>query len=702
MAGSFNVVISPVLKTGKTEKEVAKKLAQMLKVDQKIALSWLTSKSPTVIVKGTSKEMADKYARAITNCGAGSKVVAATDKDGVPKKAVGKTAKAKKSGSEPTGRIAGILFKRPLIGITVIAGLTLAIAYAGQYWWLDMERQRLVSTPLAPKIKDVASVTSASLGLYQTGNRNLVVELAEIIGRMRGVTANEQRTLLEAVADMMKGLGSSSVTDHILEKVKADDQSMNQSTLGGIKIKFGVTHFTESDLEKISSPFINHGFENLLDRVAQRGKLENLQNPEKPVSIDTLGKMEDEEITELLKGLSMDQEWDQYLSRLLNKFLQTEQMDEARVLVSDIKNPVVKSEAIGRVILFLHARRRVKSIVEFKANIMDELQKISDPDSQVGALMTLSNQLALVGEDTEPESTLSEIRKLASEATNVYVRPLLWGKLSEAQFKSGDSRGAAVSLDMALKSTSAIPEKIERLAVFCKLSKRYYDVRSLTIAQEILDEAAAIASTELDGSQRARIFAEIAMASGYMGDLEGALLSAANASDGKGKQQLLSRLGQLYVDVDKPHSAAAIVELMDDRVESSKVLIRLVSMFIHKDQLEDASHYLKVADSEAKKISELELRIMITGQLARLYRRLNLDAEAKRLFSNALTLANKMNGRKADMVFASLALDQAKGLELDGARNSVARIKEPVIRAPIEMEVDRIEKILASHLPAGI
>lgn len=693
MAGSFNVVISPVLKKGKTEKDVARKLAQMLKVDQQKAIGWLTSKSPTTIVRNTSKEMAEKYARAITNCGAGSKVMPATKQDGKP----GVTKNSDKSQSW----LVGLLLKNPVITAIVIAALTLAVAYAGQYSWHKMERQQLVSTPLNPKLQDAALVASASLGLYQSGNQNLVVELAEVVRRMRGIADEEHTSLIGAVTDMLKGLGSNSVTHLIKEKVNPD-QGTNQNTPAGIKPGSGVSHFTGSDLNKISSPYINHGFDELLDRVAQREKLENLQNPEQVLSIDTLSKMGDKEISELMKGLSKDQEWDQYLSRLLNKFLEAEQLDGARVLVSDIKNPVVKSEAIGSVIIYSHARRRTKAIVEFKANIGKELLKINNADSRVRVLMSLSHRLALAGEATEPQATLDEIRTMASNGKDVYLKPLYWGKLAEVQFKTGDSRKAAVSLNMALKAASAIPEKIERLAVFCKLSRRYFDVRSVTIAQAILNEAAVIASTELDGSQRARIFGEISIARGYMGDTDGALISATTASDGKGGQQLLSRLGQLYVDMEKPHSAAVMVETVGDRVERSKVLIRLISMLIHKDEGQEASYYLKVAESEAKKISEPELKVMITGQLARLYRRLNLDAQANQLFANALSLAGKMSGRKSDLAFASLALDQAKGLRLEGARFSVARIKESIIKDPIAAEVDRIEKILKNHLPAGI
>lgn len=686
MAGTFSVVISPKLKKGKTEQEVSKKLSQMLKVDQKKALGWLKAKQPTVIVKGVSELAAKKYSQAILSAGASCDIQATT-------KAAqsGGKSKAKSQGSD-----SGSSRKSPFLTSLLVVILTAGSMYGVNYWLQMRERQRLMATSPSQQALDTAQVTAAAVHLYQSGNRKLLIEMAEVASVMRRMDRESIDQTSNAAVDMIKGLDSKP----FLKLVNEGAGQGAPATSGKIP---GAKEFTLEDINKISPALFQDGHENLLGRTAERDEKPVAGNADgKVVLVDRLDKLEDTAVSELMNGLSIDQEWDQYLEGRINSYLKTEVVNEAVQLVGQIKTPVLQIQAYGKILLYLQERNQLRNIGAFKSAALNIVGQVANPEFRGRVLVDLGRDMASKAADGAPGTIIELIKDKLAKSKSTYEKPYLAAHLAVVQFQLGDTIGSGVSIQRALHSVNAIPEKVERLSTFCKLSKRYYDMRKLILAEEILSQAAAIAATELGGSEKARIFGEIAIARGYMGDTAGAMMSIDNASTGRGRQQMLFGLGRSYVELDRPYQAWVVLNKISDEVEYSKLLVRLVSRLIHTGDERQAAYYFRGAGLRARQIATTEVKVMIVGHFARLYQRLGEDSEANSLFAHAITSINSMSGRKADFSLASIALDQARAQKLEGARISVSRIKERIVKDIVAAEVDRTEKILKNLLPAGI
>lgn len=721
MAEIFNVVISPAVQKGKTEQAVSKELAQMLRIDQKKVFGWLKAKHPTLIARGVSKQVADNYSQIIASSGATCQILSAQQmgkagqtgkklKGGISKEEARRLRSEldrliqkeqqimKQLGMRVPGGLSRLFLKSPFTAAILIIILTAAALYSADYWLKTQEKQRLMATPASQPVQDAAGVTAAAVHLYQSGNGRLLTEMAEVTAIIKGQTAESLDQTSNVAVDMMKGLGSEPFVKMLDEG--GIQQQLSTGSAGNIEV---IREFTFEDISKISPAFLLYGHENLLSRTAERDELPILNDPDgKVILIDRLEKLEDANIVSLMKGLSVDQEWDQYLRELIDRFLEIELVDEADILIEEIKNPVVKIQSFGKIMAYLQQRNQPKVIAKFQSKAMAALVEVVGPDAKARALMELARSAASAGAETVPQASIERIQGMLVESENVSDKPRLAGQLAAIQFQVGDITGARASIKHALNLVSAIPEEVERLSALCQMSKRYYDVRNLTLAQEILNEVALVAATRLNGAERSRIFGEIAIARGYTGDMVGARTAAGNASGSRGKQQILAGLGRSFVEQHKPYLAWMILNEITDEVERSKILIRLVSWLIHTDNNRQASYYLRDWDLNIRQIAAPELKVMVLGQIARLHRRLNEDERANRLFAQALQIVNGMKGRKADFALASIALDQAKALRLEGARISVNKIKESIIKDPVAAEVDRIEKILTNLLPAGI
>lgn len=699
MAGTFSVIISPKLKKGKNEKEVSKNLSQLLKVDQKKALGWLKAKQPTVIVRGVSELAAKKYSQAILNAGASCDIQ--------PTANAGQS--GGKSSAKSKGSDSGSSRKSSFLTSLLMVILTAGSMYGANYWLQMRERQRLMATSPSQQVLDTAQATAAAVNLYQSGNRKLLAEMAEVASVMRGMDMESIDQTSSAALDMIKGLGSKPFLK------LANEGAVLGATDGTGKI-LGVKKFTFEEINKISPALFLYGHENLLSRTAERDEKPVAENADaKVVLVDRLDRLEDAEVSELMKGLLIDQEWDQYLEGTISSYLETEVVNEAVQLIDQIKNPALQVQAYGKVMLYLEERNQLRNIDVYKSGALTTVDRLANPDFRGRVLMDLGRDMTpkeMIPKDTSKATskasngvlgtTIELFKDKLAKSKNTYEKPFLAAHLAVAQFQLGDMTGAGVSIKRALYSVNAIAEKVERLSAFCKLSKRYYDLRRLILAEEILSQAAVIAAKELDGSERARIFGEIAIARGYMGDTVGAMMAIGNASTGRGKQQMLFALGRSFVELDRPHQAWIILNEITDEVEYSKLLVRLVGRLIHTGDQRQAAYYFSGAGLKARQIATAEIKMMVVGQFARLYKRLGEDRESNSLFAHALTSIRSMSGRKADFSLASIALDQARAQNLEGARISVGKIKESIVKDIVAAEIDRTEMILKNLLPAGI
>jgi hypothetical protein len=90
----------------------------------------------------------------------------------------------------------------------------------------------------------------------------------------------------------------------------------------------------------------------------------------------------------------------------------------------------------------------------------------------------------------------------------------------------------------ARSNAASITDISQRIAAFAHLARHYAAARNRNLASDILAEAQLLAATRLPARRRALAFADISLALGHIGDLQGAQLAIDNASVGHGRQQL--------------------------------------------------------------------------------------------------------------------------------------------------------------------
>ncbi|MDH5738283.1 MAG: hypothetical protein OEZ23_08220, partial [Gammaproteobacteria bacterium] len=404
MAKQFDVVISPGVTKKSSPKDVAALLARQLKIDHAKAYKWVTGKNPVTIVKATSQETASQYVKAITATGALAKAV--VHKPGANAKVAGAAKAASGGGRSPLGH--------PLI-VAILSGLvSLAGGWFGLQYWQEMELERIRMTPPTSEAREAAEITAAAFGLYMTGNGDMATELADLLQRMRGKNTEQLQSEQNIVIDMMKGLG----VDEFIRMVSGADIQGRQGRSDTMQ---GVSSFTRSELELIGPSLLTHGYESLLHRVALRQEIPDLKNPGRMLQISTLDKVTDDELKPSLAIFNIDQEWDLYMLSLTDAFLKNERPGEAKSLAEKIMNPVIRAQALGKIVVYFQFRRQPEKLVaEYLRLIENTLINLPDPASAITVRIDIARQLADAGDQAEPARTYNQVRKAVAEEKNVY------------------------------------------------------------------------------------------------------------------------------------------------------------------------------------------------------------------------------------------------------------------------------------------
>jgi hypothetical protein len=69
MSETYNLIFFPTVQAGDDEAEVKSKLTSALKIDASKVDAWFSAGKPTLLLKGASYDVADRYMQAITQCG---------------------------------------------------------------------------------------------------------------------------------------------------------------------------------------------------------------------------------------------------------------------------------------------------------------------------------------------------------------------------------------------------------------------------------------------------------------------------------------------------------------------------------------------------------------------------------------------------------------------------------------------------------
>jgi tetratricopeptide (TPR) repeat protein len=217
-----------------------------------------------------------------------------------------------------------------------------------------------------------------------------------------------------------------------------------------------------------------------------------------------------------------------------------------------------------------------------------------------------------------------------------------------------------------------------------------------------LSEASILAASELEQDTRSVAFGEIAIAQGYLGDFVGARMSIDNGGRDNGKQQLLAKLAESLIGLERYYEALDLMSSLDNEVEYSRLELRLCSNLIHSGRVDEALSRLDQSSPRVSRIYDLSERGLITSQYARLYMRIDQKDKAERLFSDALDLSEQLAGRKSQINRGIVALDWSRSLQIGKANVILEEVVDSTIRNPIDDEIMATKRIIETLLPASI
>jgi tetratricopeptide (TPR) repeat protein len=623
----------------------------------------------------------------------------------------------KELGIKPPSKLWQIFSQRPVsistsIGILLVT-LSSVISFLVSEHLDSKQAAEIAMAPPGEEIQAVAPAIVDAVGLQISGNQAMVEELAAATQLLTGGASVNPAVLTKAAEQMMKGAGNADFLNQVNSSSVLKSTTpgglgepapvaVNRSTLGGVQGLPGIEEITDEALLRTRPGELTHGHENVVSVLSSQLQLPDPQNPNgADILVDKIDRLDGSMVVGLMKSLSQDLEWDQFLLSQVEAYLLNGQPGQARDLTEAIENPSVKLEAQTREIEALVMGNADADLKLSLARVSVELSNIESLDLRARFWLRIAMILDIASVPNQPSDLLSRVENMARDADEPGDRAAILARLAGAKLES--DRGQAEGLfRRAMQEAGRSGSVIKRIEAFTHIAQRLYDARNLTLASEILSEAQVVVATELTTHDRAIALMDIAVAQLYMGDLTGMEQTLRNAASGEARQKLLAQLAAWSIDEGEHYKAQALIEQMSDRAAAYRLAIRLIARVIHKGDEQKGRALLSEYSPRPSDIKDKSERALILSQFARLHLRLRQPDKAERLFKEALALSDDMTGRKAAVTRGMIALDQARGLWVKQAREAIEVIGESIVVEPIGSEITAAERVIKHLLPKAI
>jgi hypothetical protein len=478
---------------------------------------------------------------------------------------------------------------------------------------------------------------------------------------------------------------------------------VNIDTIGGISGLTGTSNFDPKELAGMASSLPESGHEGLLQVLAEKRMKTDPLNPDGPqIIVEAIDELDGSKIVDIMNTLAHDHEWDQFLTSQTRRYLDDQDYDKASELSNRIKNPILKIRVLGEIMGDHLLDGNPIPIKLLMARVRMELDKIKDPDIHASTLIALGGALSVAGSKTEPASSLARVETMIADTSSLSEKAVLQARLAVAFMEMGNKAKARLNFGFASRTAGQITEPADRISVFTRIALRYFDARNTTLANEILAEAEVLAATQLEPQLRARVFGEIAMARGYMGDFVGANLAINNGGKEAGRQQLVAKLAEVLIVDNRFFEAMGIMESLEDHVQFTQMQLRIFANFIYSSRVDEVKQRLGSAISRARQINEPSERGLLLSQLARIAARVGEDAHSEVLFKEALENSDVLEGRKSQLNRGLVALDRARLLHFRQSQDTLEFVTDIVVRDPIGNEIAATERTAKTLLPESL
>ncbi|MBO6556274.1 MAG: hypothetical protein JJ921_07220 [Pseudomonadales bacterium] len=600
------------------------------------------------------------------------------------------------------------------VTVMIIAATGVMFHFVDQ--WLDQQayEEKVAETPSAD-IENIAPVMAAAVTLQQNGNFGVVSEIADATQLMNAGGTQARAQITQAAQQMMKGVQPDAfigVAQQMslpapvarVSPGEVEPAAVNLDTIGGISGLTGMTDFKPAQLDSMSPPLLEHGHEKILSVLTDKQLIKDHLNPEGPdIIVEAIDEMDGSAIVTLMSSISRDQEWDQFLLSEVKQYVLNAQTEEAGKLAERIKNPVSRIRAFGAIMEEHLINENLSELKAYNARVRLDLDKIEDPDIRARSILEVGEQLADAGSENEPYDAMDRVAALAADSEDPKEEASLAGRLAVSKLRIGDQAGAKRDLQRAMNIAGRIPDLRERISAFTTIAQRYFDVRNVTLASEILAEASVIAATRLEHEPRSLAFGELAIARAYLGDVDGAMQALRNAGTGEAEQQLIAKIAEMLMGERRYYEALAWMESLNDEVEYARLELRLSSGLFYDGRRQEALNRMEQTAPRVQRIYEHSERGLLTSQYARFFARLGRQDKADQLFEDAEEVSEQLSGRKAQVNLALIALDRARIFQLAWAKEIVREeLTDTVVKDPIDAEILVTERIVQNLLPEGL
>ncbi len=794
---TYNLVFFPQMEEGSDYEEVRDKLAATLKVDKIKVDGWYDAESPTVLLKGVAKNVAERYMEAIMQCGGACNIQPSSQAGGlslvpksknvdfficpsceheeeIPRGTVyeqcpkcglvmakweekmreeaekekirrrmlrdqrhendreadfeRKRAELerlrrleaeimKELGIKPPSRFWRFFEKHPFAVASVAAVLLIAVSGLAmnqiKEYLLAEEARAERNAPVPEGAKAIAPAISAAVALQQNGNQAMIAEMASMTTLMHGGAPASQQEIIDSAQQMMKGVDPQKFIDTASKSARPGNMTrpgpegqpqvtVNTDTVGGVSGIPGIERFEADELDEIVPPVIEHGHEKVMMVLTESEQVPDPLDPSVMMTIEQIEDMDGSMIVDLMKELSKDQEWDRFLAYNARIFLGDSDMERASALIDRIRNPVIKIEALGDLMVRQVTDEPNASLKLPMARVYAELEDIADGDIRARSLLAVGRRLADAGYPGEPEDAIARVNAMIQASAMPYDKAYLSARLAIAWLHAGNRPQAKALLGAATGHAGRVASVPDRISAFTRIAQRYYDARNPTLANEILGEAQILAATRLEPRDRSRVFAEIAIAQGYMGDLGGALASIDNAGEGAAEQQVLARLAEFFINLERFYDALSVMDRLTDPIESNRLEIRLITAMHYAGMSDQVRLRLDGAWRNANRIDSAAERGIVLSQYGRLARRAGLDQQATTLFEAAALTSDELRRRELAVNLGVLGLEQARALMPYSSQETMFKVEEAIVKDPVSTEIQSTVRIIDNLMPESV
>lgn len=596
-----------------------------------------------------------------------------------------------------------------LIGVTV--GLTLVI----QGFIEEKELEELAAAPPSPEIEAAAPVVAAAVTASQQSEQ-MAEALPAMAGAVNAMAPPQQQVNMQAMAtagmQMMKGMDpgafmAMAASTQMLGSMMGPLASMGGLPVGGgssgmaamagmsggaapmmmgmpgVANQLGMPGMGQIPKDQFVAMMTGQtapgmGQQTVMGMISGNAVLAGQMPVLDGVEAPRIEVMTPNEAAIIVDALLDDREWGRFIATRAGDLASTDP-DAASALAGLIGSPYERASARARIAVALQETGFDAGARQMAARALDELDDLENLDARAQASVALGDLLARSGQEAVPADVRVRLQAAVERTIIAEEKAALLGRLAVSHYIAGNLDAANDRIEQAVQAAGSLPGDSLRLRTFLNIAQRYADMSATPVAHTITNEAVARART-LSEEDRVAVFVASAKARAYMGDTERAARDINLAGEEIARDQAISAVVEHLITANEPYRAAQFIDAVEDPIVAVQLDLDLVSNALSDAPSPIVLQRLDLAVQRVDALADPEVRALLYSRLARLQTRLGRNLSADRSFQLALEGARIARIESRDLMYATIAVDQAYALDPAAAQTTATRIREQVLQ----------------------